>query len=165
MPPPLNRSSMPAFKHLRTVSSEDVAIGNSILAEIWAFLQPSCPKPDLIFARQHASASAWLRQNSISIRYDSYRKWSVHVKRSVILHEVLHILGMQHLGFALDDLAHILRPQIWGLESEASYRQHLLDNLEKRLGHRLLPSARQQDALPSDISEETVREVGKIELL
>ncbi len=156
---------MPAFKHLRTVSSEDVAVGNSILDEIWAFLRPSHPKPTLIFARQHASASAWLRQNSISIRYDSYSKWSVHVKRSVILHEVLHILGMQHLGFALDDLAHILRPQIWGLESEESYRQHLLDNLEKRLGHRLLLDARTQEASPGDISEETVREVGKIELL
>ncbi len=156
---------MPAFKHLRTVNSEDVAFGNMILAEIWVFLQPSRPKPTLIFARQHASASAWLRQNSISIRYDSYRKWSVHVKRSVILHEVLHILGMQHLGFALDDLAHILRPQIWGLESEESYGQHLLDNLEKRLGHRLLSDVGQQEASPSDISPETVREVGRIELL
>ncbi len=165
MPPHLNRSNMPAFKHLRTVNSEEVAVGNSILTEIWAFLQPSRPKPTLIFARQHASASAWLRQNSISIRYDSYRKWSVHVKRSVILHEVLHILGMQHLGFALDDLAHILRPQIWGLESEESYRRNLLDNLEKRLGHRLLPDASQREASPSAIYPEPVKEVGKIELL
>ncbi len=156
---------MPAFKHLRTVNSEDLALGNSILEEIWVFLQPSHPKPTLIFARQHASASAWLRQNAISIRYDSYMKWSVHVKRSVILHEVLHILGMQHLGFGLDDLAHILRPKIWGLEVEEGYRRSLLDNLERRLGHRLLPDARQQQASPGDFSEETIREVGKIEIL
>src|SRR6266849_5723824 len=117
---------MPAFKHLRNVNSEDVDLSSLILDEIWAFLHPSHPKPALIFARQHASASAWLRQNAISIRYDSYKKWSIHVKRSVILHEVLHILGMQHLGFGLDDLAHILRPKIWGIESEESYRRNLL---------------------------------------
>lgn len=156
---------MPAFKHIRTVNSEDVAFGNSILDEIWAFLQPSRPKPTLIFARQHASASAWLRQNAISIRYDSYRKWSVHVKRSVLLHEVLHVLGMQHLGFGLDDLAHVLRPQIWGLESEESYRRSLLDDLERRLGHPILPDPRQREISGNNITEEPVSEVGKTELL
>lgn len=156
---------MPAFRHLRTVNSEDIALGNSILEEIWLFLQPSHPKPTLIFARQHASASAWLRQNAISIRYDSYKKWNLHVKRSVILHEVLHILGMHHLGFGLDDLAHILRPQIWGLESEESYRRSLLDDLERRLGHRLLPNVKQQQASLEPVSSEGVGEVGKIEIL
>ena len=156
---------MPAFKHLRTVNPEDVALGTSIMNEIWGFLQPSHPQPTLIFARQHASASAWLRQNAISIRYDSYRKWNLHIKRSVILHEVLHVLGMHHLGFGLDDLAHILRPQIWGLESEESYRRSLLDDLERRLGHRLLAVAGQQAVSVRDIAVDPVRDVGKIELL
>lgn len=130
---------MPAFKPLRNVHPEDLAVLNSILDEIWSFLQPRSPKPALIFAKQHASASAWLRNNAISIRYDSYKKWNIHVKRSVLLHEVLHILGMDHLGFGLDDLAHMLRPQIWGLEAEKEYSRSLEEKLEKRLGHRLFP--------------------------
>ncbi len=163
MPTNLNQPNMPAFRHLRTVNPEDVALASSILDEIWAFLQPSRPKPTLIFAKQHASASAWLNQNAISIRYDSYKKWNLHVRRSVILHEVLHVLGMHHLGFGLDDLAHILRPQIWGLESEESYRRSLLDNLERRLGHRLLPETSRPQASPGAFAE--VEEVGKIEIL
>ncbi len=155
---------MPAFRHLRTVNSDDVALANSILDEIWIFLQPPHPKPTLIFARQHASASAWLGQNAISIRYDSYKKWNLHVKRSVILHEVLHVLGMHHLGFGLDDLAHILRPQIWGLESEESYKRSLLDDLERRLGHRLLPEAEGQPVSLEATTEE-VKEVEEIEVL
>jgi hypothetical protein len=67
---------------------------------------------------------------------------------------------MHHLGFGLDDLAHVLRPQIWGLESEESYRRGLLDDLEKRLGHRILPEARPEASLRA-IPEE----VGKIEIL
>ncbi len=156
---------MPAFRHLRTVKTEDIALGNSILDEIWAFLQPSRSKPTLVFAKQHASASAWLNRNAISIRYDSYRKWNLHIKRSVILHEVLHVLGMHHLGFGLDDLAHILRPRIWGLESEESYRRSLLDDLERRLGHRLLSDARHQQALLGVVSEKVIGEVGKSEIL
>jgi len=156
---------MPAFRHLRSVNTGDVALGNLILDEIWVFLQPSRLKPTLIFARQHASASASLGQNAISIQYDSYKKWNLHIKRSVILHEVLHVLGMHHLGFGLDDLAHILRPQIWGLESEESYRRGLLDDLERRLGHRLLPDLRQQQSSPIGISKESVGELGKIEIL
>lgn len=165
MPYPFSRAYMPAFKHLRTVNPEDVALGNSILNEIWLFLQPYSPKPTLIFAKQHASASAWLNRNAISIRYDSYKKWNLHIKRSVILHEVLHVLGMHHLGFGLDDLAHILRPQIWGLESEESYRRSLLDGLERRLGHTLLPKATQQQTLLGTIPEERFSEAGKIEIL
>ncbi len=137
---------MPAFKSLLRVDSRDLAEGDLILNEIWSFLQPSAMKPSLIFAKQHASASAWLKKNAISIRYDSYRKWSIHVKRSVMLHEVLHILGMHHLGFGLDDLAHMLRPRIWGLEAEEGYRRDLEGELEKRLGHRISSEIRLQTA-------------------
>ncbi len=130
---------MPAFKPLRHVDPRDLAESDLILGEIWSFLRPSAGKPTLLFAKQHASASAWLRKNAISIRYDSYRKWNIHVKRSVMLHEVLHLLGMHHLGFGLDDLAHMLRPRIWGLEAEEAYRRSLEIEMEKRLGHRISP--------------------------
>ncbi len=63
-----------------------------------------------------------------------------------MLHEVLHVLGMHHLGFGLDDLAHILRPRIWGLEAEEGYRRSLENELEKRLGHKIAPEVELQAA-------------------